>query len=131
MPKLTVFLARLIGLSTVLLVVALFIRGGAVIEASVADQPLMLTYAITSLAIGLAIVLGHNIWKGLPAIVVSLVGWLILAKGLLLLFAPAEALTSVFARMHYGDHMFLYLAPSFLIGLYLTWSGFVAPASRA
>jgi hypothetical protein len=130
MSRLTVYLARLIGLFTVLLVAALLIRGSAVVESAMADGPLMLTYAIISLALGLAMVLGHNVWSGgaLP-VVVTLVGWLILAKGLLLLFLTPEPLTRLFERMQYGEHMYLYLAPALAIGLYLTWAGFTTPSS--
>jgi hypothetical protein len=130
MSRLTVYLARLIGLFTVLLVAALLIRGSAVVESAMADGPLMLTYAIISLALGLAMVLGHNVWSGgaLP-VVVTLVGWLILAKGLLLLFLTPEPLTRLFERMQYGQHMYLYLAPALAIGLYLTWAGFTTPSS--
>jgi hypothetical protein len=131
MSRLTVFLARLIGLFTVLLVGILLIRGSTIIEAAAADGPLMFTYAIISLALGLAMILGHNVWSGgaLP-VIVTVVGWLIFAKGLLLLCLTPEGLNHIFQRMHYGDHMFLYLAPSFVIGLYLTWAGFTAPTSR-
>ena len=131
MSRLTVFLARLIGLSTVLIVVAFLVRGSAMIEATVADRPVMLAYAIISLAIGVAMIVGHNVWSGgaLP-VVVTLVGWLILAKGVLLLFLAPEALTRVFARMQYGEHLYLYLAPALVIGLYLSWAGFTAPTSR-
>jgi hypothetical protein len=130
MSRLTVYLARLIGFFTVLLVAALLIRGSAVVESAMADGPLMLTYAIISLALGLAMVLGHNVWSGgaLP-VVVTLVGWLILAKGLLLLFLTPEPLTRLFERMQYGEHMYLYLAPALAIGLYLTWAGFTTPSS--
>ena len=67
--------------------VAFLTRGSAIIETTVADRPVMLVYAITSLAMGIAMVLGHNVWSGgaLP-VAVTLVGWLILAKGLLLCF---------------------------------------------
>jgi hypothetical protein len=131
MSRLTVFLARLIGLFTMLLIAALLLRGSAMVEAAVANAPIMFTYAIISLAIGLAMILGHNVWSGgaLP-VVVTLVGWLILAKGLVLLFLTPEALTQFFARMHYGEHIYLYVAPSLVIGLYLTWAGFTAPTSR-
>jgi hypothetical protein len=99
MSRLTVFLARLIGLFTVLLIAALLLRGGAMIQTAIADKPLMFTYAIFSLALGLAMILGHNVWSGgaLP-VVVTLVGWLIFAKGLLLLFLapePPEPLTQL------------------------------------
>jgi hypothetical protein len=92
MSTLTIYLARLIGLSAVLLVAALLVRGNALIMATVADGPVMLVYAIFSLAAGLAIILGHNVWSGgtLP-VIVTLVGWLIFAKGLLLmLVTPAS-----------------------------------------
>src|SRR5262249_2206879 len=77
MSTLTIYLARLIGLSAVLLVVALLARGNALIMATVADGPVMLVYAIFSLAAGLAIILGHNVWSGgeVP-VIVTLVGWL-------------------------------------------------------
>ena len=81
MSQLTVFLARLIGLFTVLLVGILLIRGSTIIEAAAADGPLMFTYAIISLSIGIAMILGHNVWSGgaLP-VIVTVVGWLIFAK---------------------------------------------------
>jgi hypothetical protein len=130
MSRLTVYLARLLGLFMVLIIGAMLLEGSATVEAAAADKPLMFTYAIISLGIGLAMVLGHNVWSGgaLPA-VVSLVGWLILAKGLMLLLAP-DALTGMLDRMQYREHFYLYLAPSFVIGLYLTWAGFAARAPQ-
>ena len=132
MSRLTVFLARFIGLFTVVLVVALLVRGSATVEAAVADAPVMLVYAIISLAAGVAMILGHNVWSGgaLP-VVVTLVGWLILAKGLMLLFVTPDALQQIFDHMQYGEHYYHYLAPSLVIGLYLTWAGFTAPSPSA
>ena len=131
MTQRTVYLARLIGLFTLLTIAGLLARGSAVVESSAADGPLIFTYAIISLGIGLAMILGHNRWSGgaLP-VVVTLVGWLSLAKGLLLLFIAPETLTPFYARMHYGEHFDLYLVPSLGLGLYLTWAGFKAGDSR-
>ncbi len=132
MSRLTVFLARFIGLFTVVLMVALLVRGSATVEAAVADGPVMLVYALISLATGVAMILGHNVWSGgaLP-VVVTLVGWLILAKGLMLLLVTPDALQQIFDHMHYGEHYYLYLAPWLVIGLYLTWAGFTAPSPNA
>jgi hypothetical protein len=76
MFRLTVFPARSIGLFMVLLVAGLLARGGAVIETTAADSPVMLSYAVISLAMGVAMIVGHNVWSGgvLP-VVVTLVGW--------------------------------------------------------
>ena len=97
MSRLTVFLARFIGLFTVLLIAALLSRGSAMVETAIADRPLMLTYGIISLAIGLAMILGHNVWSGgsLPVVVTLVVGWLILAKGLLSLIFNARSANPV------------------------------------
>jgi hypothetical protein len=131
MSRLTVFLARFLGTFTVLLVATFLVRGSAMVETAVADGPVVLVYAIISLAIGIAMILGHNVWSGgaLP-VVVTLVGWLILAKGLLLLFLTPESVPRLFERMQYGEHYYLYLMPSLAIGLYLAWAGFTAPTSR-
>lgn len=131
MSPLTVFLARFMGLFTILVVVSLLARGSAIIGGTVADGPVMLVYAIISLAIGIAMILGHNVWSGgaLP-VVVTIVGWLILAKGLLLLLLKPEALSGLFERMHYGENYYLFLAPAFVIGIYLTWAGFTTSISR-
>ncbi len=132
MSRLTVFLARFIGLFTVLLVVALLVRGSATVETAVADAPVMLVYAIISLAAGLAMILGHNVWSGgaLP-VVVTLVGWLILVKGVVLLSITPEALKQILDRMQYGENYVFYLMPALVIGLYLTWAGFTAPSAKA
>ena len=131
MSRLTIFLARSIGLFTFLLVGGLMVRGSAIIETSVANGPVMLAYAIISLAIGVAMVIGHNVWSGgLLPVAVTLVGWLIFAKGLTLLLLAPEDLSRAFAQMHYGEHYDLYLTPALLIGLYLTWAGFTVPGAR-
>jgi hypothetical protein len=127
MSQLTVFLARLLGLFTVLIIAAMLLRGSVMVDAALANQPVMLTYGMISLALGLAMVLGHNVWSGgaLP-VVVTLVGWLILVKGLVLLLVSPEAMTRFYGQMQYRENFNFYLLPSLLIGLYLTWAGFTA-----
>ena len=131
MSTLTIYLARLIGLSAVLLVAALLVRGNALIMATVADGPVMLVYAIFSLAAGLAIILGHNVWSGgtLP-VIVTLVGWLIFAKGLVLMLVTPETLTPLLERMQQHYHYPVYVVPALIIGLYLTYAGFTAPSNK-
>ena len=71
----------------------------------------------------------HNVWSGGPLpVIVTLLGWLIFLKGLVLLAAAVRTSSRGRSRqMHYGDHLYLYLAPSLAIGLYLTWAGFTTP----
>jgi hypothetical protein len=63
--------------------------------------------------------------------VVTLTGWLILAKGAMLAFVTPEALTHLLGGLRYDEHYNLYVAPSLIIGLYLTFAGFTARPSNA
>jgi hypothetical protein len=125
MSRLTALLARFVGLFFVAVVAAFLVRGGTIVEATVADAPVMLAYAIIGLAIGFAMILGHNVWSGgaLP-VVVTLVGWLIFAKSLLLLFPAPESLVRLLARIQYDEHSTLYVMPALVIGICCAWAGF-------
>ena len=125
MSRLTIFLARSLGLFTILLVAGLLVRGGAVVESSLEDEAVLISYAVLGLAMGAAMVVGHNVWSGgLLPLVVTLVGWLSLVKGFVLLLVAPETLIAAMHQMHYEEHDILFLAPALIIGLYLTWAGF-------
>lgn len=85
----TIFISRLIGLYCVLASLVMFTHKQAIvgIEETLVHNPAMLFLTgIITLVAGLAIVLSHNVWTGgaLP-VVVTLLGWTALIKGLLLL----------------------------------------------
>lgn len=124
MPAGTCFLARSIGLFTLLMTGATFVHE-SIVETAVRDPGVMQIYAITSLGLGVPMIVGHNVWsKGLLPAVVSLVGWLALVKGIVLLLMPAAEIQDLFQRMHYSRYVYAYLSPAFLTGVYLTLAGF-------
>lgn len=128
MSRLTVFLSRLIGLFAILVALSLAAHKQATVEtltALVRNPPLLLVFGMIWLIAGLGMVLGHNLWSGgvLP-VVVTLVGWLILIRGLLLLFLSPAAAMGLFAGLHFGELFYLYVAISLVFGIYLTYGGF-------
>ncbi len=73
------------------------------------DRPVVMVLAFISLAAGLAIVLGHNIWSGgLLPILVTLIGWLMVIRGVLFLFLSNEDFRKIMAVMHFGRFLPLY-----------------------
>jgi len=125
---LTLFLSRLIGLFAILVVLSLVTHKQATVDtltALVRDRPLLLIFGMVWLIAGLAMVLGHNVWSGgaLP-VVVTLVGWLILFRGLLLLFLSPAAAIGLFKGIHFEQLFHVYFSLSLLFGVYLTYSGF-------
>lgn len=130
MSPLTIYLAQLIGLATLVLSASLFLRREFYIEtmqALIDDRPLLLIIATTRLVMGLAIVLAHNLWSGSAlTIVVTLFGWVTLIRGLLLLLLPAERVDHVFAALQFERHYYIYATLPLLLGAYLTYAGFTA-----
>jgi hypothetical protein len=103
----------------------------AMAATDVADQsfplsPLMFFLGVVTFSAGLAMVLAHNHWSGgaLP-IIVTVVGWATLIKGVLLLTLAPEAEAALFLQgLRYQEFFHLYAAISLAIGIYLTLGGF-------
>ena len=130
MKPLTIFLGRLLGLFTLITSFWLLVeRQSAVstIPALLGNRPAMVIFAIIALAGGLAIVLAHNIWSGgaLP-ILVTLIGWVMLVRGVLFLFLPPEATLGILAAMQFERLFYVYLAIPFVLGICLTYLAFTA-----
>jgi len=127
----TVFLGRLIGLYCILAAISMMIRKESIIETVTAllhDSPLMFIVGILTLSAGLAVVLAHNVWSGSAlAVLVTLVGWITLAKGLIFLFLPPETEAELFlSKLRYEKLFFVYMSVSLLLGIYMTYAGFAS-----
>jgi vacuolar-type H+-ATPase subunit I/STV1 len=130
----TIYLSRLIGLYCILVDLSLVIHRQASVGSIVAtfnNPAVMLTLGIATVAAGLALILAHNIWSGgAQTVVVTLVGWLALIKGLLFLALPAGVEGEIIVSwLRTPTCFYVCLAPSLLIGIYLTYGGFRTKAN--
>src|SRR5689334_4277704 len=104
MSPLTVFLGRFIGLSCLLICAVLLARPRtslAAISAMMESPGLILVTGIFTMAAGAAMVIGHNVWSGgaLP-VVVTLLGWLTLIKGVALMATPPGVLITFYRALN-------------------------------
>jgi len=130
MAPLTIFLAKLFGLSCVIFALAMMVRGqsaAAAVKAVVANPPVLLYVELIGLALGLAMVLGHNVWSGgiLP-VVVTLVGWFMLIRSAVLLALSPETTMKLVDSLQYERRFYIYMGVALVLGLYLTYAGFSA-----
>ena len=128
MSSCTTFLSKLIGLYCVLVSLSMFTHKRATVETATAlvhNPPALFIIGLITLAVGLALILVHNVWCGgaLP-VIVTLVGWLTLIKGLLFLFLSPEAAVGFLGAFHYEQLFYLYAAICLILGVYLTYGGF-------
>ena len=127
----TVFLSKLIGLYCLIFALAMVLNRAALMDeltALAGNSPVMLVVGVFTLFAGLAMVLGHNAWRGGGVtIVVTVIGWLTLLKALLILFVPPNVESRFLLELQHSEPLFYFrLALTFLLGIYLTVGGFAA-----
>jgi hypothetical protein len=135
MEEPTVFLSRLIGLVALIVAVPMILDKqsmlttfGVVVE----DRGLLLLVGMASVVAGAAIVLLHNVWrKGLWPLVVTLCGWLLLLRGVLILFLPADVIAGLMGTLRVADYFYAYAAVPLIVGAYLCLRGFTAQETAA
>ena len=125
----TRFLSRLIGLYCILVALSMITRKQATLDSITAllhDPAMMFVLGAITLATGLAMVLAHNKWSGNAlTMIVTIVGWITLIKGLSFLFLSPEMEAGFFlGQLHYKQFFYLYGAISLVLGIYLTYGGF-------
>jgi len=129
MDNRTVYLCRLLGIYCLVIAAAMLARRAVTLDAVtaiVASPALMLLLGVMTLAVGMALVLAHNVWtRGAAALVVTLIGWLSVLKGLMFLAVPPELEAAfVLQRLHYREYFGFYMGITLALGAYLAWHGF-------
>ncbi|HML11167.1 MAG TPA: hypothetical protein VK432_09920 [Stellaceae bacterium] len=130
MSVLTAYLAKTFGVYCILVAVgALAGRRWVLpnIDGILRNGPLLFVVGIFTIGIGVAMVVGHNIWHGgMPTVVVTLIGWASLLKGLALTFLPQEAMRGFYGAIGYERIYPFVMGATLLLGIYLTAAGFGA-----
>lgn len=125
----TLFLSRLLGLFFLICGLAMLLHKQVFADAlaTVTASPMaMLWVALLISLAGLAMVLAHNVWTKCPLVlIVTILGWLTLIKGIVYLLLPAKWLQGYFHAV-LGCGTCLYAVTAFLLvlGAYLTYEGF-------
>jgi hypothetical protein len=130
----TAFLSKLIGLYCLIVALSMLVHREATVVAVnllVHNPAALLLGGFIALMVGLAIVLGHDVWfGGLPALLVTLFGWAALIKGVILLFLPPRGADKYFAALHFEQRFYQYAVVMAVLGAYLTYAGFNSAANR-
>jgi hypothetical protein len=126
----TIFLSRMFGIYCLLMGIFMMThrqRMWETVSLLVQDKPLMLVLGILTIFGGMALVLVHNIWSGALQVIITLLCWLTLIKGVLILYLPPEMLADFYLRrIHFGRIILLDAAFILILGAYLTLKGFEA-----
>ncbi len=126
MSSRTRYLAKLLGFYSIVVALAMITHKQATVEMVTGllnSQAAVFAVGLIGIVAGLALILGHNVWSGgaLP-VVVTLIGWWSLIKGLLCLFLPQGMLAGSIGGPRYEQLFYVSPAISLALGLYLVYA---------
>lgn len=129
MSKETRFLCRLIGLYCLIVGLVMVVEKQGTVQTVTSlmqDRALVFVLGDILLFAGLAMTLLHNVWSGGPTpVIVTLIGWLTLVKGLVFLaLAPVQAGSFYLQQLQFERLYYVYAGITLVLGTYLTDLGF-------
>lgn len=121
----SVFLALVLGAYCFLTSAAMLVHREyyrKVVSEFLSSSPLLFWSGAMSLFFGLLIVVSHNIWVGHWRILITLIGWCLVTKGLFRLFFPSH-FSKMAKNLINGRGYVVTLSIWLLVGFYLLWMG--------
>ena len=125
--ELSNFLANIFGLSIIAVSLSLLLYPKNIkkIFDSVQNETILFSTGIISFVIGTAMILSHNIWTYDWRVIVTLLGWVILIKGIIRLFLPELAIKMA-QKMVNNKWIPSILVAEVILGCVLIYFGFTA-----
>ncbi|EKE08391.1 MAG: hypothetical protein ACD_17C00191G0004 [uncultured bacterium] len=124
----SVFYAQVMGIWLFLVGLAMIVHQARFKKTAMEalSHPALVAFTgFVGLAVGLLIVISHNIWVPAWPVVVTLIGWFILIQGVLRIFWPetfGKWMKDSMAKTGFSIWSWAWL----IIGVYLMWAGFAS-----
>lgn len=126
----TIFLSKVIGLYELLVAVAMLINKATFLDgmnAMVQNPPVLMLAAIVAVILGLLVILSHNVWSGgAVPVLVTIVGWISLLKGVIFLVLPHSTAEAYLQALHVEQLYYFYAFLCLALGAFFTYGGFKA-----
>ena len=121
------YLAEVWGISIVVISLALLIKEKHLksLFAKIETEESLFLWGFISFVIGIAMVLAYNVWTQGWQVIITILGWLALIKGLVLLFLP-EHMKKWAKKMKMHNGCRLHWLILVFVGLVITYFGFTA-----
>ena len=123
----SIFLAKLLGPILVLAAVAVSVNRkslDAVAQEFLRGNALMLLLGFLDFTAGLAIVLTHNVWVADWRVIITLLGWLLLIRGIVRTLIPDQVKPYGVKLMRNKNAVTGVLAVTLVLGLVLSYFGY-------
>jgi hypothetical protein len=123
----SIFLAKLLGPILLVAGIAMLINRkqlDALVQELLRSPLLLILLGVIDLAIGLAIVLTHNVWVADWRIIITLLGWLLIVRGAVRMLVPEQAKALGAKLLKNTNVVTGSLAATTALGLVLSYFGY-------
>ena len=124
----SIFLAQVFGLYFMVAGLAMFARQKTltfVVKDMVKSPAVMWLAGVFAFVLGLVVVLTHNVWDGSWRVILTILGWAMLAEGVAYLFLPTKALKKLASFFNKPYWIYLCSMAFVIFGAYLAYIGFL------
>lgn len=126
----SLFLAKVMGLYFVIISLSVLINKNrmlSIITGIIQNPSLQFMMGLNILIIGIILILSHNVWVASWQIIITIISWLILFKGILNITFPSLAQSMTKPFLHSQVMPYISVLINFLLGLFLCYYGFMLP----
>lgn len=121
------FLSKVLGLYLIIISIVMLInmqQFASYISSLISDAPLIFVTGFFTLILGLLMVVSHNVWQWNWRVIITIISWIVLLKGISILFFPQ--FMNKISILFIQNMSFAYIAPcfDFAIGVLLSYFGF-------
>lgn len=121
------FLAKSLGLYLTIVSIIMLINASEflnLLNALIHNELLLFVTGFFTLIIGVLIVSGHNIWRWEYSLAITIIGWLTLIKGIILIAYPNFITQKSLGALQPSSQFYIGVVVNLLIGLLLCYFGF-------
>lgn len=125
----SIFIAKLLGPLVVVLSIALSLKPQMfrdIFKDFLASAALVYLAGFLGLLGGLALVLTHNVWVGDWRLIITLLGWIAIARALITIFQPQWVVALASRVFENRRVLFVAAALNLVMGLVLSYFGYFA-----
>lgn len=125
--EISIFLAKVIGVYLIVigLLVLMIQKDFIVVISQIKEKADFIIFGFIITLLGLLMLVSHNLWNNAHQVVISIIGWVVFIKGLIILFFPRKFFDDLIVLVNKPIFYNLGGIISILIGLWLTYFGFV------
>ncbi|RDI43422.1 DUF2065 family protein [Aquicella lusitana] len=123
----SIFLAKALGIYLVIIGIAMFINASRfkTMVDDIADNPaLLFLTGILALIVGILLVISHNIWQMDWRVVITVIAWLSLIKGVVRVLFPLTATEWSAKFIQNNSAYYISAFITLLLGIFLSYFGF-------